>query len=286
MTETAASERDDASAHRNGGDRDLTDRAMSARARALHIADAQPSFWQRLREGHWEPGLLRFLAARLGPSTTLLDLGAWVGPVSLLAAACGARVIAVEADPVALDQFEANRAANPELAARIAVLPVAIAPRAGVIAMGARRKAGDSMSSLLLADAPGAWPVRAVTPADLSVLCTQAPDLVIKLDIEGGEYDLLPAMAPLLAARPGGPEPDLVVSFHRRELIAARGERAAIDATQAALASLDGWCGTAVRDDWSRSVTGALPARDIAARLAQDPACPDTWLMQPAGAGA
>ena len=60
----------------------------------LRIADDQPTFWDRVEAGTWEPGTLAALAPHLGPETTFLDLGAWVGPLTLLAASRGARVLA------------------------------------------------------------------------------------------------------------------------------------------------------------------------------------------------
>jgi FkbM family methyltransferase len=247
---------------------------------AIRVADRQPTFWARVGQGTWEPDLVRLLAARLHPGSTFLDLGAWVGPTAMIAANLGARVIAIEADPAALDQFAANIAANPDLAQRIALLPVAVASRRGPLAMGSRRKPGDSMSSALLAGAPTGWTTQALTPADLALLCADATSLLVKLDIEGGEYDLLPAMAPLLQEQEGRSGPDLVVSFHQRELTAAVGPQEAAQATTAALASLDGWRGEPVDATWTPDGRPAVPAQEIGRRLIDDAACPDTWLFR------
>jgi FkbM family methyltransferase len=252
--------------------------------RPLDIADRQPTFWARVEAGTWEPGLLALLADRLRPGTTFIDLGAWVGPTSLIAAAHEAQVIALEADPAAIDQFQANLAANPDIARKVALLPVAISAHATPLRMAPRRKPGDSMSSALLAGADGTWTVPAITPADLAVLCANAADVVIKLDIEGGEYDILPAMAPLLAPRHAGPTPDLVISFHQRELIAARGAQLAARMTREALTALGQWWGTPVTDDWNPERPGdPIAAAGIAQMLLDDPGCPDTWLLRCGG---
>lgn len=249
----------------------------------IRVADRQPTFWARVEQGTWEPDLVRLLAARLHPGATFLDLGAWVGPTAMIAASLGARVIAIEADPAALDQFAANLAANPDLAQRIALLPVAVASRRGPLAMGSRRKPGDSMSSALLAGAPTGWTAQALTPADLALLCADAASLLVKLDIEGGEYDLLPAMAPLLQEQAGRSGPDLVVSFHQRELTAAVGPQEAARAATAALAALGGWTGEPVDATWKPDGRPAVPAREIGRRLIDDAACPDTWLLRRSG---
>ena len=165
----------------------------------IRVDDDQPTFWDRVEAGAWEPGTLTTLERLVGPDTTFLDLGAWVGPLSLYAAALGARVLAVAADPAALDQLRRNLAANPDLAARVTVVPRAVSSESGPVGFGARRKPGDSMSSTLLTDrATTAWTADAVTPRELAALIEGTSELVLKLDIEGGEYALLPALGPLL----------------------------------------------------------------------------------------
>ena len=94
--------------------------------RTIRVADEQPTFWERVAGGRWEPGTLAAIDRLVDRRTTFLDLGAWVGPTTLYAAAVARRVIAVEADPAALDQLQRNLAVNPDLAQRIEVVPRAI----------------------------------------------------------------------------------------------------------------------------------------------------------------
>lgn len=200
------------------------------------VADDQPTFWDRVDAGSWEPGTLAALVPLLGPGVTFIDLGAWVGPLSLLAAARGAGVVAVEADPAAQHQLRRNLAVNPELAERIEVVEAAISPSPGTVRLGSRRKRGDSMSSVLLAEGPGAWTAPAVTPAMLAErLCGPEPR-VIKIDIEGAEYTLLSHLGPLLS----GQNVSVLVSFH--PVILARAASADVAArAQDAVASFEGW---------------------------------------------
>lgn len=201
----------------------------------LRVADEQPTFWAKVEAGIWEPGTCAVIRERVRRGTTFLDLGAWVGPTTLLAASQGADVIAVEADPAALDQLRGNIACNPDLADRIAVIPRAVAAARGTVRLGARRKPGDSMSSTLLADAAESWLAETVTPEELAERVGSATDLFIKLDIEGGEFALFPHLLPLFAL-PGTRA--LLVSFHPAIL----GDEAAACASIAdALALLDGW---------------------------------------------
>ncbi|MCC6212516.1 MAG: FkbM family methyltransferase [Burkholderiales bacterium] len=174
-------------------------REVRMRSATLRVADDQPTFWDKVARGQWEPETLALLEHEIAPGTTFLDLGAWVGPTALYAAALGARVIALEADPVALHQLQRNLAANPALAARIEVLARAVHASEGPVAFGARRKPGDSMSSVLVAPGAVTWVARTITPAALAARIGAEARLFIKIDIEGGEYELLPAMGPLLA---------------------------------------------------------------------------------------
>jgi FkbM family methyltransferase len=204
----------------------------------FRVADDQPTFWSRFEAGNWEPGTLAVLDAHVGPGTLFIDLGAWVGPTALYAALRGATVIAVEADPVAVMQLQRNLAVNPALSGRIGIIPKAVHATAGHVTLGARRKPGDSMSSLLLGRAVTTWQAETVTPGELAALVPAAAELFVKIDIEGAEYDLLPALAPLLA-RPGT---RALVSFHPRLIGAADSEAK----TRRALGPFAGWLPFAV----------------------------------------
>lgn len=219
---------------------------------AIAVADDQPTFWDRVEAGRWEPGTLAALIPLLGPDVTFLDIGAWVGPLSLLAAVRGARVVAVEADPAAQDQFRRNLAANPDLARRVALVAAAISPSAGEVRLGARRKRGDSMSSILLADGPGAWTAPAVTPAMLAERV--GPErLVIKIDIEGAEYALLPHLGPLLS----GPDTSILLSLHP-VILAQSGVSDVAGSLRAALAPLASWRAQRI-DDGGPVDRGTVP---------------------------
>lgn len=163
-------------------------------------AEVEGTFWDRFAAGRWEPQTLSALDRLVGPDAVFLDVGAWVGPTTLYAAAGGARVVALEPDPVARAALEGNLALNPALAARVTVIGAALAPAAGPVWLAAARrgKGGDSMSSLLLERSAAGWWAEAVTPAAL-LDSLPAGRLVINLDIEGGEYLLADALRPLLA---------------------------------------------------------------------------------------
>ncbi|CAH1669219.1 FkbM family methyltransferase [Hyphomicrobiales bacterium] len=209
------------------------------------VVDDYPTFWARVDAGTWEASALIAQAALISSNTLFIDLGAWIGPTSLHAASCGARVIAVEADPAAAAVLKSNVAANPELASRITVLERAVAATSAPVTFGARRKAGDSMASILLAETAAlTWTTPAVTPADIAALIAPGERPVIKIDLEGAEYGVLPAMGALLAH----PRTAVLVSFHPGILADARpgADRAALE--HAALAPFSGWLANPVGD--------------------------------------
>jgi FkbM family methyltransferase len=211
-------------------------RAMRMGSRVIRVADEQPTFWDRVEAGGWEPQTLAAIDRLVDARTTFLDLGAWVGPTALYAAGMARRVVAVEADPAALDQLRRNLAVNPDLARRIEVVPRAVHAQEGRVTMGARRKPGDSMSSLLLPGAERTWEAATITPGELAAMMADAERLFVKIDIEGAEYDLLPALESLLARAHA-----VLISFHPKILAAVADAGESTRKTRAALAALTGF---------------------------------------------
>ena len=221
-------------------------REIRMREATLRVADDQPTFWDKVERGLWEPETLALIDEQVTPGATFLDLGAWVGPTALYAAARGARVIALEADPVALDQFRRNLAANPVLAGRIEVLARAVHAAEGQVKFGARRKPGDSMSSVLIPPGAATWVAETITPAALAARIGAGGRLFIKIDIEGGEYELLPAMRPLLERR----DCRVLLSFHPGILATVLPDAAQREAaTRRALEAFEGFAAHALAPD-------------------------------------
>ena len=239
-------------------------RAVKMGGRTVTVADDQPTFWDRVEAGTWEPGTLAVLADLLDARTTFVDFGAWVGPTTLHAAARARRVLAVEADPAALDQLRRNLLANPGLSATVEVVPKAIHPTPGPVTLGAKRKAGDSMSSVLFAEASSRWTVEAVTPAELAAALAGDERIVLKLDIEGVEYGLLPHLGPLLTPRTVA----VLVSFHPRIAAASAGT----SQLRAALAPLASFQARPIGSTGAgrRSVVPALARWGLRRGLGQD----------------
>jgi FkbM family methyltransferase len=188
-------------------------------------------FWAALADGTFEPATVDVLRAWARPGRLLVDVGAWIGPFALLAAAHGATVVAVEPDPVAAEVLRRNRALNPEFGGRVTIDEVAWAAHDGSRSITAPEGFGNARSSLAVGRIRGqaadgaasatvevstraaasaferaVADVRAATGRDLD-----AGDVLLKIDIEGGEFAVVPSLGPALARH----RPVLLLSVHQ-----------------------------------------------------------------------
>jgi hypothetical protein len=93
--------------------------------------------------------------------------------------------------------------------------------------MGYRRQAGDSMSSVLLGNGKGSWTAMGVTVDEIEALLPPCAPLLVKMDIEGAEYDVVGEIVRLGRGRPL----TIMLSLHPALLMQARGEDALLRAT-------------------------------------------------------
>jgi FkbM family methyltransferase len=164
-------------------------------------------FWHEFGAGRWEPKALErvaqllragVIAAAVNPRVAVplfFDIGAWVGPYTLMAADLGARVVALEPDPAARKQLEANATANLG-GINVTILENALSDLAPATVYLQMQDPGDSMSSMVRQNLAHVIEVTAVTLEQL-IADHGEPDLV-KMDIEGGECIVMPAAGPLL----------------------------------------------------------------------------------------
>lgn len=157
-------------------------------------------FWERVASGAWEPETFRVYDRYVDARTTVLDVGAWIGPTALYAAHLARKVYAFEPDPRAFAELQANAACNPALAVEPVNAAVGLAE--GTARLKVRGAPGDSMSSLIYARAGEGYDVRALRlDAFVEARGVEGP-LFVKVDVEGFEYALVPALRPLLTGRP------------------------------------------------------------------------------------
>ena len=166
-------------------------------------------FWSKMNRGEWEPATLELLARELGPGSVYCDIGAWIGPTVLPAASICSMVYCFEPDRTAymhlLQNIRNNRLDN--------VLPFNLAlagtDRKARLA-SPRGKTGDSMTSLLVPDGKNSQEVLCLSWQTWYDSMTSPRIDFIKMDVEGGEYALLPAMTEYLHSE----MPDLYLSLH------------------------------------------------------------------------
>jgi FkbM family methyltransferase len=201
----------------------MTDRRVAIGPVVVAVdADAHGPFWDLVHAGRWEPATVAAVAARCRPGATFIDVGAWIGPLTLLAAGCGARVVAFEPDPVARAQLLANLGRNPALAPLVEVRPTALGRRSGRAALDAGPHGlGNSLTRVVAAGGAGGEAVvqDAAAVARDPALRRAA---LLKIDIEGGEHAVLPRLASYLRSV----RPPLLLSLHAFDL-RAPAERAA-----------------------------------------------------------
>lgn len=234
-------------------------RTVTLAGRRFAVDDDKPSFWDRAEAGAWEPELLAEIARVLRPGDLFLDIGGWVGPTSLFAAACGADVVALEPDPAAARQFRANCAANPDLAERIRLIEAALTPSCGRAAFGSPRKPGDSMGSLLLAETAAiVWEAEALTPEALVRTLPGGRRLIVKIDIEGGEYRLGADFHPIAQLQPE----IVLIAFHPALMLSAQetGPARLEDATHAIFSAFGGMKTSILGEKGGDPLTEALRA--------------------------
>jgi FkbM family methyltransferase len=144
------------------------------------------AFWREAEGGGWEDSTLRFVRNSTDADTTFIDIGAWIGPVSLVAGARAKRVIAIEPDPVAVAELKELVALN---SAPIEVWHAGIDGAAGSLKLFAKTGFGDTMTSALGDPTAQSIDVAAVSFADISAALAQpAEKVVVKMDVEGHEY--------------------------------------------------------------------------------------------------
>jgi len=229
---------------------------VTVRGTKLKVDPYHLGFWRDLGRGTWEPSLLQFLEVSLTRDATFLDLGAWIGPATLFAAKRCRRVFSIEPDPAAyrhlLWNLELNGIQN--------AMPfqVAIGEETALRRLDARgERLGHSKSTLLPGEGSGAeTEVVCLSWGDWMALAGQPRIDCLKIDIEGGEFEVLPAIGDYLVAE----RPKLHLSLHILSLPQEQRGRA-IDA---AMETLRGYKN--VRDERGETMTPADAAQEARLR--------------------
>lgn len=170
-------------------------RQVNTRGRTFTVEDCPLSegfdFWTNSYEAGWESDTHLVLEQNLTPNTTLIDVGAWVGPFTLFSSPLCSWIIALEPDPIAVDMLDKNIAHNNIQNATVCrgALWDGSEITLGVLENGSM---GDSMTSILYSKCSRTITVPSTTFETLvSEHSLDPSNLFIKMDIEGAESDAL-----------------------------------------------------------------------------------------------
>ena len=178
--------------------------------------------WYPSKYSDWEEESFDILDAFLAPDQDFLDIGAWIGPLTLYAAHKSRHVHALEPDPVAFDRLHRNCLCNPDLN-NVSLHQLGLSDANSSQSFGGNGELGNSESSLLVTDADylntggesAHWmgdnpDWRKGESTTVPVLTfpefvrQQSIDLaevsLIKVDIEGSEKIALPSMLSMAEA--------------------------------------------------------------------------------------
>ena len=164
--------------------------------------------------GVWEPDLTRWIATRLEPGDTFVDVGANIGYYALLAAkrvGWSGAVVAVEASPrifaMLQDNLVRNRAHN------VRAVNIAISDRPGVATLFSGPSWHIGLTSTV--EVPdSAFECEIPTAPLREILQPEevATARLVKIDIEGDEWSAVKGLVPLLGLL--RPEAEIVVEVH------------------------------------------------------------------------
>lgn len=167
--------------------------------------------WNEMKQNKWEEETFKIFDRFLKPENPYIDIGAWIGPTVLYGAQKAKHVYGIEPDPVAFAELMGNIALNPDLAPKITCINAALAGETGNINLYRRHCFGDSTASLIptLSD-ENYCQIQAITLYDLVTTHNIENANFIKMDIEGGEYSLIPHLCEFLKIH----KPTLCLSLH------------------------------------------------------------------------
>ena len=177
-------------------------------------------FWSQVEEGNWESATFDSLATLITDETVFVDIGAWIGPITLFAAQRARFCIGIEPDPKAFEELRMNVAQNRQTSCPIDLIRAALwnGDSGTEVALRPLGFVGDSMSSIVRQRTrPGGAneftaKVLNITELLSKISARQPKDVVVKMDIEGGEYEILAQLAAAMASLPV--KVHLLVSLH------------------------------------------------------------------------
>ncbi len=166
-------------------------------------------FWRIVNKGKWEPQTFKVLDKYLTPESTYCDIGAWIGPTVIYAAKRCKQVYCFEPDTIAYRFLLWNLALNKLKN----VLPnnIALSDKNSIETISSLgTELGDSMTSMLGDKNNESIDIFCMTWQSWSDLVKPNKIDLLKIDIEGAEFDFLPSIKDYLASN----KPVIYLSLH------------------------------------------------------------------------
>lgn len=150
--------------------------------------------WKGWETGDLERELFSFVSGNGRSDHVFLDVGAWIGCVTLLAARKFSRVYAFEADPVSVEDLRENIRLNQ--LDNVVVVPKFVADSGGSRTLYSMHSGNNSGSSMFHVDGKTSWEVESIRLDEfITGNIDEGAPIVLKMDIEGAEYAVLPTLA-------------------------------------------------------------------------------------------
>jgi FkbM family methyltransferase len=169
------------------------------------------AFWAQLQLGLWEPNTFKIFDTFLDPEHSYIDIGSWIGPTVLYGCQKAKYCYAFEPDPVAFGFLNNNVDLNDSLKDKIHLSDNCIMDFSGLSYLTPKTESGgDSLSSTIFKKSLNSWEISSITIDDFILKYSVDNCNFLKIDIEGGEFKILPSMLDFFKQQ----KPTLYLSLH------------------------------------------------------------------------
>ena len=172
-------------------------------------------FWKGYKNEGWEPETFKIFDKFLDKNHSYIDIGSYIGPTVLYGSQLSRHCFAIEPDPIAFQELKNNIELNDHLKTHITLSKYCISNSIGTAKLFSPSErledGGGSGSSLIdWKDEKKFWEVQTTTVQQFIQSFSITDCNFIKIDIEGGEFDLIPSMLDYLKNQ----KPTLLIEIH------------------------------------------------------------------------
>jgi FkbM family methyltransferase len=168
-------------------------------------------FWILVKLGLWESETYKIMDKFLDKQHSYLDIGSWIGPTVLYGSQLARHCYAVEPDHIAFQELKNNVELNKNIQSNITLINAALSNLSGTIPLYQFDESwGHSTSSILSNETKSSKNVKSKTFQQLIDEYSITDCNFVKMDIEGGEFIVLPTMLDYLKIN----KPTLLVEIH------------------------------------------------------------------------